>query len=425
MASKKPTFMKVHLIAQVLTIWCSLTLSAADWPQWRGPQRDGLASGLKVALPKDASQMLLKWKIPIGTGFSSPIVTGGRVYILDDQDGHETAHCLDAVSGKEIWRKEYAVTFGDEWGKGPRSTPFLDGDRLYLQSCRGEFQCLDAATGNKIWSLSFEQDFGVIFVGMKAQEGTARRRGNNGTAVIAGDLVVVQVGKGKADGATLVACDKKTGRVRWQAGQDDAAYSSLVSTVLAGTPVVLALTATQLLVVDLKDGQLLANPTLRTAANRHVATPLVVGNTVFVNSHTFGVAAFSASKSGANFQFQQKWSNPDCKINLASLVSIKGALYAQGPLQNYVCLDAGTGRQLWSLPGFGKEYSATIGIGETLLVLTDQGEMISLAANSEHPQELTRWQICGRQWNHPAVADGKIFIRDQRELACYELPLAL
>lgn len=109
--------MKVHLIAQVLTISCSLTLSAADWPQWRGPQRDGLASGLKVALPKDASQMLLKWKIPIGTGFSSPIVTGGRVYILDDQDGHETAHCLDAVSGKEIWRKEYAVTFGDEWGR--------------------------------------------------------------------------------------------------------------------------------------------------------------------------------------------------------------------------------------------------------------------------------------------------------------------
>ncbi len=415
--------MKVHLILQILAVGSAITTFAADWPQWRGPQRDGLSTGLPVHLPKDGSQMLPKWKVPIGTGFSSPIVSGGRVYFLDDQGGQETVHCLEAKSGKQIWRKEYAETFGDEWGKGPRSTPFIDGDRLYLQSCRGEFQCLEAATGKKIWALDFEKDFGVTFLGMKSQEGTARRRGNNGTAVIAGELVVIQVGK--ANGATLVACDKKTGLVRWQAGQDEAAYSSLVSTVLAGTPVVLALTATQLLVVDLKDGRVLANPTLRTHANRHVATPLVVGDTVFVNSHTFGVVAFSAVKTGADFQLTQKWSNPECKINLASLVSVNGALYAQGPLQNYVCLDIATGRQLWSLPGFGKEYSATIGIGETLLVLTDQGEMISLIANPERPKELTRWQICGKQWNHPALADGRIFIRDQRELACYDLPSTL
>lgn len=395
-------------------------MRSADWPQWRGAQRDGLAPGQSVTFPKDSSQMAAKWKIPIGTGFSSPIVSGGRVYILDDQNGQETAHCLDANTGKEIWRKEYAATFGDEWGKGPRSTPFLDGDRLYLQSCTGDFQCWEAATGKKIWGLNFEKDFGLTFLGAKLLEGTARRRGNNGTSVIAGDLVVVQVGN--SQGATLVACDKKTGEVRWKAGNDEAAYSSLISTVLAGTPVVLAFTATQLLVVELKNGQVLANPALKTKANRHVATPLVLGDTVIVNSHSFGVSAFTASIADGKFQFTQKWVNSDCKINIASLVAVKGALYGQGPAKNFVCLDASTGRQIWSLPGFGNEYSATIALGGTLLVLTDQGEMITLPASTDKPQESTRWQICGRQWNHPALGEGKLFIKDQRELACYDLP---
>src|SRR6185436_2824419 len=130
-----------------LRVWqvvalCSLGLAvnAADWPQWRGPNRDGQAAGALTSLPKELKPL---WKNPIGPGFSAPIVAGGKLIYLDDQSGQEVAHCLNASTGKEIWNTPYATTEGDEWGSGPRTTAFVDGERVYFQSMNGEFRCLN------------------------------------------------------------------------------------------------------------------------------------------------------------------------------------------------------------------------------------------------------------------------------------------
>ena len=161
------------------------------------------------------------WKISIGGGFSSPVVAGGKLVYLDENGNQEVAHLIEAKTGKGIWNVPFADRYEDEWGAGPRSTPLIDGERVYVQSCKGEFRCLSLADGKVIWGTSFDKHFGVKFLGSKANSGTATRRGNNGSCVVEGDGVIVPVGN--TDGATLVsagvdghviAWDVKTGQAR-------------------------------------------------------------------------------------------------------------------------------------------------------------------------------------------------------------------
>src|ERR1043165_5474030 len=145
---------------------------AADWPQWRGPERTGHATGAAVpaALPKELAPA---WKIPAGGGFSGPVVAGRALVYLDENGSREIAHALDAATGKELWQFDYAEVFKDEWGAGPRATPIIEGARVYVQSCNGEFRCLSLKDGRVVGGTSYEKDFGVKFLGSKANDGTA------------------------------------------------------------------------------------------------------------------------------------------------------------------------------------------------------------------------------------------------------------
>lgn len=399
-----------------------LLARAGDWPQWRGPARDGHATADTSATLSLSNEPVAVWKLTVGGGFSSPIVAGGKLAYLDEKNGQEVAHLLDAATGHEIWAKPYGESFGDEWGTGPRSTPLLDGDRLYVQSCRGEFRCLSLADGRVIWSASFEKDFGVKFLGNRANEGTASRRGNNGSGVIDGGCIVVPVGS--TQGASLVCFDKHTGKVLWKSGSDEAAYSSFMTATFAGLRQVVALTGDSLLGADLRDGRILWRVPLRTAAKRHAASPVIVGDTVVVNSHTLGMLCFRVTREGDEWKAVEAWASRALKINLATPVLLDGHLYCLGPDRDYVCVEAATGRLRWSQPGFGqgrKDYASTITVGKNLLVLTESGTLVLLAANPEKVVELGRAQACGNTWAHPAYADGKLYVRDGRSMACFNL----
>ena len=168
-----PSFMhaisKSSLVAGAVFV-SVVSLRAGDWPQWRGENRDGHATGAATlsSLPKDSKPV---WKLPIGPGFSAPVVAGGKLVYLDEQDGKEVAHCLNANTGKFLWNETFAESAGDEWGSGPRSTPFIDGDRVFVQSMGGEFRCLNLADGKARWGVSF-QKYGIGF-STKAADGTA------------------------------------------------------------------------------------------------------------------------------------------------------------------------------------------------------------------------------------------------------------
>ena len=395
---------------------------ADDWPQWRGPKRNGHAPADSPVLNSLPSQLKPAWKIEVGAGFSSAVLAGEKLIYLDEKGGQEVAHALNARDGKELWQAGYAEVFGDEWGSGPRATPIIDGDRVYVQACNGEFRCLGLADGKTLWQTSYERDFGVRFLGSKAREGTASRRGNNGCGVIEGHRLVLPVGN--TNGASLVCFDKLTGKVLWKSGTDEAAYSSFVVATLAGVKQVVAFTADSLLGADLDSGKILWRVSLKTNAKRHAASPVIIGDSVAVNSHTIGLLCYRISQHSEGFKATEIWANRDAKINLATPVLVNGHLYSQGANKDYICVDASNGQLKWAQPGFGqgrRDYASTIAIGQRLLVLSEDGQLLLLEANPRKYTELGRLQVCGGTWSFPAYAGGRLFVRDGRELLCLDL----
>jgi outer membrane protein assembly factor BamB len=397
-------------------------LTADDWPQWRGPSRNGHAADDAPAIGSLSAELSPAWRISIGTGFSSPVVSGTKLIYCDGKEGQEFAHCIDASSGKELWAVQYAPAFQDEWGMGPRSTPIMDGDRVYVQSCTGEFRCLNLADGKVLWKTSFEKDFGVKFVGSKANEGTASRRGNNGSGVIYKDHIILPVGS--SDGASIVCFDKLTGKIIWKSQNDEAAYSSFLTAKLAGKEQIVAFTADALLAVAPDDGALLWRVPFKTNAKRHAASPVVFGDTVTVNSHTFGMVCTKIAHGSGQWTATKAWANPQLKVNLATPVETAGHFYCLGANKDYVCLDARSGQVKWSQPGFGtgtKDYASTILVKDKLLILTEGGLLVLAAANPSEYKELGRWQISGNTWSHPAYANGNLFVRDGRSLSSFRM----
>ena len=409
-------------LASVSLLCTALTLTAGDWPQWRGANRDGHASPNSPSISSLPKELKPAWKIAIGPGFSSPVISAGKLVYLDEQNGKEVAHCLIAASGKENWASPFADAFGDEWGSGPRSTPFIEGDRVYVQSMSGEFHCLDFASGKSRWHFSF-RSYGIPF-STKSAEGTASRRGNNGSGIVEGDYVYVPVG---AKGASIVCLDKRTGQEIWKSGDDEAAYSSFLVATLAGVKQLVAFTADALTGIDLKTGKTLWRVPFKTNAKRHAASPVLIGDdTLTVNSHTFGLVATRIAKAGSALKAMPVWTNRQAKINLATPTLVDGFLYSQGGLntKTFICVDASNGATRWAQPGFGKDvkdYSSVMAVGKNLLVLTYDGQLLLLAANPEKYTELGRAQVCGNTWSHPALADGKLYVRDMRELQCFDL----
>jgi outer membrane protein assembly factor BamB len=398
------------------------TAGAGDWPQWFGPQRDGHAAADSPAVEKLPSELKVVWRKKIGGGFSSLVVASGKLVFMDENGSAEVAHLLDAETGAEIWSAPIGDVYQDEWGAGPRSTPVMDGDRVFVQSCKGEFRCLDTATGSVIWGVSFEKDFGVKFLGSKANEGTAARRGNNGSPLVDGGAVIVPVGS--TDGATLVCFDKSTGKILWKAGNDEAAYSSPVVATVAGVKQVVAFTADHLMGVARENGTILWSVPFHTDAKRHAATPIIFDDTVIVSSHTIGLVATKIVREGGAIHAVPLWANLGLKINISTSVRVGDYLYGQGAGQTYFCASALTGEAKWKTqwPGTrGTENTSTIVLGRNLLALTDMGELVLVAAQPDQFTELSRVQVCGKNWNFPACAEGRLFVRDSRELTCYEL----
>ena len=410
----------------LLAVAFTFSATAGDWPQWRGPARDGHASAVKLdALPKEAKTL---WSVPVGVGQSSPVIVAGKVIYLDDQGGQETAHCLNLADGKELWHVAVDQTevWGNAYGAGPRCTPLVDGDRVYVQSCRGEFRCLALADGKTVWRTSFEKDWGCSWFGNAgnnapdAKETASRRHGNNGSAAIDGDRIFVPVGS--PEKGTLVAFDKKTGKVLWHAGNENTAYSSVMVATLAGVKQVVHLTADALMGVDAATGKILWRTPVKTGAKRHVLTPIIADDSVTISSSSVGLTKFKIAKDSGGLKAEPAWKNEAVKITLATPVLVGGHLYGLGTgnKTDLICVDFATGELKWKQPGFG-DYAAFIALGDKLLMQDMTGTLLMFKASPAKFEELGRVQVCGNTWSHPAFADGKLLQRDKTKLFALEL----
>jgi len=414
------------LVALAMSVY-AFSVNAADWPQWRGPERAGTLRDLIHPVDTLPQEPKVLWEIAVGPGQSSPIVSGGRLVYMDGVDGQETAHCLDINQGKELWRKQVGpmVEFQNAYGEGPRCTPLVDEDRVYVQSCGGEFRCLSLADGSERWAVSFGKDFGATWFGNKnpdpeSKETASRRHGNNGSAVVDGDKIFVPVGSPSK--GTLIAFEKKTGKMLWAAGQDNTAYSSVMVATLAGVRQAVHFTADALMGVDTQTGKVLWREPLKTGAKRHVATPVVDGDTVTVTSTSIGTIRFRIEQSQGVFSAVRAWENSQMKVVISSPVQVGGNIFSAGPGNkcDLVCLDAKTGEERWKETGLG-DYASITAINESLLVLDSTGELRLVRAEASGYKELGRAHFVGKTWASPAYCDGKLFVKDGTKLVAVQL----
>ncbi len=415
----QPISRAVAALALVASCVTEFSLAAADWPQWRGPARDGIAGDpLPDRLPAQPAAL---WHQALGHGYAAPVIAGDRLLVFEDANGQETARCLNPADGTTRWSVAVGENYTDEFEPGPRCTPLIDGDLVFFQTCRGEFRCLSLADGSLKWRFNFK-DYGMVWIDDKSGgPGAASRRGNSGSAVVDGDRIFIQIGS--ADGACLGAFDKRTGRLLWKSQNDLTTYSSLMIGTLAGRRHLVSATCDGLLAVSPGDGAVLWRVPFKTGANRNVLTPILGADTVIFASHTTGLQCQRISAAGVDspaLKAETAWFNRQIKINLATPVAVKGFLYGHGENRNFVCVDAATGQLKWNQPGFGA-VTSTLAAGDRLLALTDGGEALLLAANPERYEELGRTQVCGKTFSHPAYANGILYVRDSRELTAWKL----
>jgi len=417
--------MRFPAILLPLSFFVASVARPADWPQWRGPDRNGCVPA-GVAVPTTLpTEPKVAWHVKIGDGLASPVVASGRVFYLDNQQGRETLHALDVANANEFWHDDIGETFSDEQSPpGPRCTPMVDSDRVYAQSCRGELRCVSAADGHLLWRTDYVADFGAVVMGENGNSQGASRHGYSASPVIDGAALFALVG-GK-DGAGVVAFEKYTGRVLWKSQNDEPAYAAPVVANIGGVKQLVAFTVNGAVGLALKDGGLLWRVPLKTSSGRHVTTPVVVDDMVLVGSHEIGLVGIKVSRNGDGWQAVQAWRSRESAVNFSSPVAVGDYYYGLGPNKNLFCTEIKTGRQAWSKEGYinggaERSHASFIVMGENILTLTDGGELVFFAAKPEAFKEIGQAQVCGRTWCNPAYADGKLYLRDGRELMCVNL----
>lgn len=394
---------------------------AADWPQWLGPTRDG-ATPEKVAPWKDAPKVL--WRQPVGEGNSSPIVAGGRVYLhskVKDRDEEEVV-ALDAADGKEVWRKTYARGPGRFlYGNGPRATPAVAGGKLYTYGINGVLTCWDAADGKQLWQVEALKKFGarnLLF-------------GASCSPLVDGKAVLLNVG---ARGASVVAFDADSGEVKWKSQDDAASYSSPIALGKGKGRQVVFLTGDGVISLDPADGSLFWRFPLKDTLFESSTTPARAGDVLLASAITYGSAGLRLTTKDGKPAVSEAWKEPKLTSYFTTPVAVgtehvylvtgtTPSLFKPTPPQaDLHCIEAATGKTLWTRPKVGQYHASLLRTGnDKLLMLEDGGDLVLLDPGPKEYRELARSRVCGSTWAHPALAGAKLYLRDNKEVLCVQL----
>lgn len=417
-----------------LSGWTAILLtaiaSADDWPQWRGPQRDGIwrERGIVRELPE--GQLPYVWSVEIGPGYSGPTVAEGRVYVMDrqpkDRDATERVHCFDSATGKALWSLEYPAEYRISYTAGPRASITVHEGKAYCVGAMGHFHCLDAQAGTVIWKRDLQSDYDIQMPiwGIAA------------SPMVYMDLVIQQV-CGAGD-ACMVAFDKNTGKEVWRALKDRGAYSSPVLMQQDGSDVLVCWTGDSLSGLDPKSGNVYwshAFPPSRMPIG--VGDPVVSGDRVFVSSFYDGSLMVRAPKETLASDVLWRAVGPD-EQHTRSLHAMIGTCIVQDNLVfgadsygEFRCLDATTGERLWEdTTAVPRARWATIHMvreSDRVWMFNERGELLITKLSREGLQILSRSQLIeptrdqlgqrgGVCWSHPAYAERSVFARNDKQL---------
>ena len=387
-----------------------LTVASAslDWPQYLGPSRNGVYSGPPLAATWPAGGPKKVWQKSVGEGFAGPVVAGDRVILFHRVMNQEVVEALDAKTGDSRWRYAYPTTYRDDFGfdEGPRAVPVVAGSRVYTFGAEGQLTAVDLATGQKVWNVDTMRRFNV----RKGFFGAA------GSPLVENGRVIANIGgKDGVKGAGIVAFNADTGAVLWTATDHDASYSSGVSATFAGQPTAVFFTRNGLVGLDPSNGAIRFQRQWRSrlAASVNAATPLVVGDTIFVSA-TYGTGAAAIQVQGG--QLKDIWSGDEILSNhYASSVYSNGVLYGYHGRQefnpSFRAVDFKTGMVKWNVDAFHAG-SVTL-VGDRLLILKETGELILAAATPQAYRPLAQAQILPMTVRSlPALSDGFLYARN-------------
>lgn len=382
-----------------------------DWPQWRGPNRDGVAPA-----PADAKawpdQLTQKWKIDVGLGYATPLIVGNRIYQFSRQGEREVMSAIDADTGKVLWQTGTAAPFtmhsaAATHGPGPKSTPVFANGRLYSIGMTGIVTAYDAASGRQLW-----QKPGSSVVPMYTT--------HSFSPIVDRGLVIFHLG-GHNEGA-LTALDANTGDVKWTWKGDGPGYGSPVIADIAGTRQVITITQGKLVGVDAANGMLLWERPYTIANFTNSVTPVLYGQTLIVSGNGGPTTALSISKKGNEWVTETVWENADIPLRMSDAVIAGDVLFGMTTKNSgqYFAVDAKTGKTLWTSEGRQGQHAAIARAGDLLLSLEDDGELI-VARNSKTGFEpLHRYKVADQAtWGQAAYSGNRIFVKDVSSLALW------
>ncbi len=385
-----------------------------DWPQWRGPTRNGILPANGLSLTKLPDQPKIVWKIKTTEGLSSPVVAGGTVFHFENRSGKETLVGLSAADGSEKWAQDLAPVFEDGQGpRGPRCTPVVNAGQVFAQCSRGSLHCLNVENGRVLWEVDYA-DLGMKFIGEKGRVPGSRRHGFTGSPLVVGKMVYSQVG-GKGSG--IVCFNRDNGKTIWSALDYQPGYSPPIPGALAGRQQFVCFFVEGIVGVDVRNGIELWKVPMKTDYGRHVAAPIVHGNTVVAGSHQTGLHGITVTASDGAFEAKVAWKSIEAQPNITHGVLVGDHYYGIGDPAKLVCVDTATGKTAWSdkslfFPDSKRAMAAFIVMGGNILSLSSGGELCLFAASPTEFNELGRTQACGINWCLPAYVDGRLFVRD-------------
>jgi outer membrane protein assembly factor BamB len=400
-------------LALVVLAACAGT--AADWPQWRGPARDGVVPAL-AARQSWPSGLKAGWKVTVGVGHSSPLVVGKNAFVFTREGENEVVQALDLATGKTVWRQAYPAPYtvnmaARSHGKGPKSTPVVANGRVFTLGISGILSAFDAATGRVLWRKEFASQFGT----------TAPEYGAAMSPVVDGGRLIAHVG-GRGQGA-LTAFDPATGGVLWAWKGDGPGYSSPVVADLAGVRQVITLSQASLVGVSADKGELLWKVPFETDYTQNAVTPIVHGDLVVFSGLEQPVKAIRIVRKGTGLVAEPVWENAEVANYMSTPVLVEGRLYGFSHRRKgqFFCLDAATGKTLWLSEGRQGDNAALVAGGSVLFALTSESELLVTNPGATSFSILRRYPVAGSPtWAHPAVLDEGVLVKDLETLTFFK-----
>ncbi|MCL6503406.1 MAG: PQQ-binding-like beta-propeller repeat protein [Pirellulales bacterium] len=412
----------------------SSTLPADDWPQWRGPHRDGVWREDGIVDRFETSQLAPRWRVPIGPGYSGPTVADGRVFVTDrvrEPKQIERVHCFDAASGAHLWTHAYDCTYmGVGYEAGPRASVSIDQGMAYSLGAMGHLVALEAESGRVVWQHDLNREYRIRMPiwGIAA------------SPLVEGGLVIVQIG---GEGACLVAFDQHTGEERWRALDDEASYSAPIVIQQAGQRVLVCWTGDNVAGLDPATGRVYwKHPFQPTRMVIAIATPVVDRNRLFVTSFYDGSLMLRLADDRPAVDLLWRRLGPDEQHTdaLHSIISTPLLLgehvYGVDSYGELRCLDAQTGDRIWeSLEATPRARWSNIHMvrnGDNIWMFNERGELIIARLSPQGYHEISRAKLIeptreqlnqrgGVCWAHPAYASRHVFVRNDQELRCVSL----